>query len=73
MAYVNADALNVLTQDQADEACRIVDLIGFVSNDLSSATSAQARSDAAHKLNKLRTDLKALFSKINNDRYPVIG
>lgn len=34
MAIVNPDALNVLSREQADEARRIIDEIGFVSNDL---------------------------------------
>lgn len=66
MAYVNTSALNVLTREQADEACRIIDAIGFVSNDLGATA-------AATTLNQARSDLKALFSKINDDRYPVIG
>lgn len=66
MATVNSDALNVLSKEQADEACRIIDVIGFVSNDLGAT-------EEAHKLNQVRTDLKRLFSAINNDRYPVIG
>lgn len=66
MATVNSDALNVLSKEQADEACRIIDVIGFVSNDLGAT-------EEAHKLNQARTDLKRLFSAINNDRYPVIG
>lgn len=66
MASVSSDELNVLTAAQADEACRIVDAIGFVSNDLGASSEAV-------KLNKLRSDLKALFNKINDSRYPVIG
>lgn len=66
MAAINPDALNVLTREQADEACRIIDSIGFVSNELG-ATSA------ASELNKARSDLKALFAAINDDRYPVIS
>lgn len=66
MATVNSDALNVLSKEQADEACRIIDVIGFVSNDLGATKEAV-------KLNQARTDLKRLFSAINNDRYPVIG
>ncbi len=65
MASVNSSALNVLTKEQAEEARRIIDEIGFVSNDLGA-------SDGAIALNKARTDLKALFSEINDDRYPVI-
>ena len=65
MAVVNKDALNVLTLDQANEACRIIDEIGFVSNGLQDK-------EAATRINKARTDLKNLFSKINNDHYPVI-
>jgi hypothetical protein len=65
MAVVNSDALNVLTSEQADEACRIIDAIGFVSNELGATK-------AADELNRARSDLKALFAKINNDRYPVI-
>ena len=65
MASVDSSALNVLTKEQADEACRIIDAIGFVSNDL--GTTA-----AACELDKARTDLKRLFAKINDDRYPVI-
>lgn len=66
MASVNSSALNVLTKEQADEACRIIDVIGFVSNDLGAT-------DEAVKLNKARSDLKALFAAINDDRYPVIS
>lgn len=65
MATVNPDALNVLTRQQADEACRIIDAIGFVSNELGAT-------DAADKLNKARSDLKFLFAAINDDRYPII-
>ncbi len=65
MASVDTEALNVLTKEQADEACRIIDVIGFVSNDLGAT-------EAAMKLNKARSDLKTLFAAINNDRYPVI-
>lgn len=65
MASVNSDALNVLTKEQAYEACRIIDEIGHVSNGLGST-------EAANKLNKARSDLKALFVAINDDRYPVI-
>jgi len=65
MSSVNADALNVLTKEQAREACRIIDEIGHVSNGLGAT-------DAAHKLNKARTDLKKLLAEINDDRYPVI-
>lgn len=66
MASVIYGSLNVLTREQAQEACRIIDLIGFVSNDLGA-------SQGAIDLNKARTDLKKLFSAINDDRYPVIG
>jgi len=66
MASVNSSALNILKMDHAEEACRIIDAIGFVSNDLGTM-------DEAMKLNQLRTDLKRLFSKINDDRYPVIS
>lgn len=65
MAAVNLDALNVMTLEQAEEACRIIDEIGFVSNELGATEAADA-------LNKARTDLKSLFAKINDDRYPVI-
>lgn len=65
MSSVNTDALNVMTRKQAEEACRIIDGIGFVSNGLGAT-------DAANQLNKLRSDLKDLFAKINDDRYPVI-
>lgn len=65
MATVNPEALNVLTKEQADKACRIIDAIGFVSNDLGATAGATA-------LNKARSDLKALFAEINGDRYPVI-
>jgi hypothetical protein len=65
MSTVNPDALNVLTREQAEEACRLIDAIGFVSNGLGAT-------DAAVKLNKARSDLKALFAAINNDRYPAI-
>lgn len=65
MASVNSSALNVLTKEQAEEARRIIDEIGFVSNDL-------GVTDGAIALNKARDDLKALFSEINDDRYPVI-
>ena len=65
MASVDTEALNVLTKEQADEACRIIDVIGFVSNDLGATAEAC-------KLNKARSDLKALFAAINDDRYPVI-
>lgn len=34
MASVNSAALNMLTREQAEEAARIIDAIGFVSNDL---------------------------------------
>ena len=66
MATVNPDALNVLTREQAEEACRIIDAIGFVSNGLGATRGAS-------ELNKARSDLKALFSAINDDRYPVIA
>lgn len=66
MASVNYDSLNVLTRDQAKEACRIIDSIGFVSNDLGASQQAM-------DLNKARIDLKKLFSEINNDTYPVIS
>lgn len=66
MASVNSEALNVLTREQADEACRIIDQIGFVSNDLGAT-------QAAVELNKARSDLKTLFAAINDHRYPVIG
>lgn len=66
MATVNSDALNVLTREQAEEACRIIDEIGFVSNGLGATK-------AASDLNMARSDLKALFAKINNNRYPVIS
>lgn len=65
MATVNQDALNVLTKEQAYEASRIIDEIGNVSNELGAT-------EAAHKLNKVRADLKALFTDINDDRFPVI-
>ena len=65
MATVNQDALNVLTQKQAEEARRIIDDIGRVSNGLGAT-------DSAFRLDKARSELKALFSEINNDRYPVI-
>lgn len=65
MSSVNPDALNVLTSEQAREACRIIDEIGHVSNGLGA-------SEAAHKLNKARTDLKSLFVEINDDHCPVI-
>lgn len=65
MAAVNSDALNVMTLEQAEEACRIIDEIGFVSNELGATKAADV-------LNKARTDLKSLFAKINDDRYPVI-
>lgn len=65
MATVSTDALNVLTQQQAEEACRIIDAIGFVSNELGAT-------NAASTLNQLRSDLKDLFAKINDDRNPVI-
>lgn len=65
MSMVSTDALNVLTKEQAEEACRIIDAIGFVSNGLGAT-------EGATELNKARTDLKALFASINNDRYPVI-
>ena len=65
MATVNPDALNALTRQQAEEACRIIDRIGFVSNGLGAT-------DAALELNKARSDLKTLFAAINGDRYPVI-
>lgn len=65
MSSVNADALNVLTMEQAREACRIIDEIGHVSNGLGAI-------EAAHKLNKARTDLKKLLAQINDDHYPVI-
>jgi hypothetical protein len=55
-----------LTKEQAEEACRIIDAIGFVSNDLGATKEATT-------LNQSRTDLKRLFSEINDDRYPVIG
>lgn len=66
MASVNTSALNVLNKDQAEEACRIIDGIGFISNDLGATLEAT-------KLNQFRTDLKRLFSEINDDRYPVIS
>lgn len=66
MATVNSDELNVMTSEQAEEACRIIDEIGFVSNDL-------GRSEESDRLNKARSDLKALFNKINDGRYPVIA
>lgn len=66
MATVNSDALNVLSKEQAEEACRIIEAIGFVSNNLGSTKEAVA-------LNKARTDLKTLFAAINDDRYPVIA
>jgi hypothetical protein len=65
MATVNPESLNVLTRDQAEKARRIIDDIGHVSNGL-------GPTDAAAKLDKARSELKALFSAINNDRYPVI-
>lgn len=65
MATVSTDALNVLTQQQAEEACRIIDAIGFVSNELGAT-------NAASTLNQLHSDLKDLFAKINDDRNPVI-
>lgn len=52
MATVNPDALNVLTLQQAEDACRIIDAIGFVSNRLGAT-------DAATELNKARSELKA--------------
>lgn len=65
MSSINVDALNVLDNEQAREACRIIDEIGHVSN-------ALGATEAAHKLNKARSDLKALFAKINDGCYPVI-
>lgn len=65
MSVVNSDALNVLTREQAEEAARIIDAIGFVSNGLGAT-------NAAAELNQTRSDLKALFTAINDDRYPVI-
>jgi len=53
MASVNSSALNILSKDQAEEACRIIDAIGFVSNDLGATVEAT-------KLNQLRTDLKQI-------------
>jgi hypothetical protein len=32
MAAINYSSLNVLTREQAEEACRIIELIGHVSN-----------------------------------------
>lgn len=65
MSMVNSDALNVLTKQQADEARRIIDEIGFVSNRV-------VDRDQAVSLNKVRGDLKHLFNSINDDRYPAI-
>jgi len=65
MAVINHDELNVMTKAQAEEACRIIDEIGFVSNEV-------GRSEAS-RLNKARSDLKALFNKVNDGRYAVIG
>lgn len=65
MATVNPEALNVMTREQAEEARRIIDVIGNISNGLSATKATQ-------QLDQARTDLKALFAAINNDRYPVI-
>lgn len=67
MASVNTSALNVLTKEQADEARRIIDEIGFVSNDLGGM-----HIELATRLDRARVELKNLFSEINDDRYPVI-
>ncbi|WP_341744691.1 hypothetical protein [Azonexus hydrophilus] len=67
MASVNASALNVLTKEQAEEARRIIDEIGFVSNDL-----AGVHIELATRLDRVRVELKKLFSEINDDRYPVV-
>lgn len=65
MSYVNPDALNVLTREQAEEAARLIDIIGF------SADRIRDK-DTANELCIARNQLKALFADINNDRYPVI-
>lgn len=65
MATVNPESLNVMTREQAEEARRIIDVIGNISNGLSATKATQ-------QLDQARTDLKALFAAINNDRYPVI-
>jgi hypothetical protein len=67
MASVNTSALNVLTKDQAEDARRIIDEIGFVSNDLGGMNI-----ELATRLDRARIELKKLFSEINDDRYPVI-
>lgn len=66
MASVNTSALNVLTKDQAEDARRIIDEIGFVSNDLGGMNI-----ELATRLDRARIELKKLFSEINDDRYPV--
>ncbi len=65
MATVNPESLNVMTREQAEEARRIIDVIGNISNGLGATKTAQ-------QLDQARTDLKALFAAINNDRHPVI-
>lgn len=65
MSMINYDALDVLTSAQVQEACRLIDAIGFVSNDLGSSIEASS-------LNRIRTDLKYLFHNINDGHQPPI-